>query len=432
MKKIIHIKGMHCISCEVILEKELKNISGVELIMISHKKGIMEIDFENIKDYERVVEIIKKNNFKVIENNKKDKKENNILSNIIAILVVIILFMLSKIFNLYSLIPNTSTLSYSSAFLIGIVASLSTCLAITGGIIIGFSRYVDSTKSTLGHLKIQLGFQFGRILGFFILGGILGHLGKIFTINFSITGIITFIVGGLLLYMGLNILGIMPSLTKFGVHMPKSFIGKIERIGYPKLAPLSGALTFFLPCGFTQTMQLLAVSSGSFLIGGLVMMFFALGTFPILFSVGLGTSYFKDKKFGILNKIIGIIVVLFGILTLTNSYNLISVKTPKNNTIPTNTNSQIKQEIIYASHNGSSMVPDIIELQSGRNYKLIITPTSDGLGCMSTQLIPGLSDKVSYIKKGIPIIYDIYNAQVGTYNIICSAMGMLQGKIIIK
>lgn len=432
MKKIIHIKWMHCISCEVILEKELKNISWVELIMISHKKWIMEIDFENIKDYERVVEIIKKNNFKVIENNKKDKKENNILSNIIAILVVIILFMLSKIFNLYSLIPNTSTLSYSSAFLIWIVASLSTCLAITGWIIIWFSRYVDSTKSTLGHLKIQLWFQFWRILWFFILGWILGHLWKIFTINFSITWIITFIVWGLLLYMWLNILWIMPSLTKFWVHMPKSFIWKIERIWYPKLAPLSWALTFFLPCWFTQTMQLLAVSSWSFLIWWLVMMFFALWTFPILFSVWLWTSYFKDKKFWILNKIIWIIVVLFWILTLTNSYNLISVKTPKNNTIPTNTNSQIKQEIIYASHNWSSMVPDIIELQSWRNYKLIITPTSDWLWCMSTQLIPWLSDKVSYIKKWIPIIYDIYNAQVWTYNIICSAMWMLQWKIIIK
>ena len=38
MKKIIHITGMHCISCEILLEKELKKIAGVELIMLSHKK----------------------------------------------------------------------------------------------------------------------------------------------------------------------------------------------------------------------------------------------------------------------------------------------------------------------------------------------------------------------------------------------------------
>gem|GEM_PF-2559649 len=39
--------------------------------------------------------------------------------------------MATQIFDLYTLLPDTSTLSYSSSFLVGIIASLSTCLAIT-------------------------------------------------------------------------------------------------------------------------------------------------------------------------------------------------------------------------------------------------------------------------------------------------------------
>jgi len=60
---------MHCISCEVILEKELKEIPGVNLLMISHKKGLMEIDYKTEADYKKVVKAIEKNNFRVIETN---------------------------------------------------------------------------------------------------------------------------------------------------------------------------------------------------------------------------------------------------------------------------------------------------------------------------------------------------------------------------
>jgi copper chaperone CopZ len=38
MKKIINIRGMHCMSCEILLEKELKNLKGVKLLSVSHKK----------------------------------------------------------------------------------------------------------------------------------------------------------------------------------------------------------------------------------------------------------------------------------------------------------------------------------------------------------------------------------------------------------
>jgi len=172
MKKAIHVKGMHCISCELILEKWLKKISWADLIMVNHKKWILEIDYKTTSDYNKVVNLIEKNGFKVVE--KWEKKSNNTQSeflwNIIAILVVVILFMTTKIFDLYSYLPDTSSMSYSSAFLVWIIASVSTCLAITGWIIIGFSRYIDSTNWTSDHIKVKLWFQIWRILWFFLLG----------------------------------------------------------------------------------------------------------------------------------------------------------------------------------------------------------------------------------------------------------------------
>lgn len=441
MKKVIYVKWMHCISCELILEKGLKQITWANLIMVDHKKGILEVDFNKESDYKKIEKLIEKSWFKVIKEwEKSTGNSSNILWNIIALLAVVIIFMFTQIFDLYRFLPDTSSLSYSSAFLVWIIASLSTCLAITGWIIIGFSRYIDSSKWIKSHINVQLWFQVWRVLWFFLLGWILWYIGNIFSLSFSLTWIITFVVGFLLLYMGLNILKIVPSLSKFGVHMPKAFASKIEGIWKPKYAPIVWALTFFLPCWFTQTMQLLAVSSWSFWSWGLVMMIFALWTAPVLFSVWFWSSYFKEKRFTSLNKIIWAIVVFFWIFTISNAYNLVSfsgIESPisgieniENASSGSSNNGEL--QIVNIWHDGWSTDPDIIELKQWGNYKVIITPTENWKGCMSTQAIPSLSSKTSYVRKWEPIIYEIYNARVWNYKIVCTSMWMEQGQIVVR
>jgi len=39
MKKTYYIKGMHCISCEILLKKEVQKISTFKKIEVSQKKG---------------------------------------------------------------------------------------------------------------------------------------------------------------------------------------------------------------------------------------------------------------------------------------------------------------------------------------------------------------------------------------------------------
>ena len=79
-----------------------------------------------------------------------------------------------------------------------------------------------------------------------------------------------------------------------------------------------GVGTFFLPCGFTQSMQISALSSGSFTSGFLIMLFFALGTFPMLALVSFGaTSIAQGKHSSIFFKSVGVVVFglgLFGLL----------------------------------------------------------------------------------------------------------------------
>ena len=146
------------------------------------------------------------------------------------------------------------------------------------------------------------------------LGGLLGSIGSKINYSLSFTGYLTVVIALIMFYIGLQILGIVPNITKLGFHLPKIFSRKIDDIdgNGSHFAPvLLGILTFFLPCGFTQSMQLAAVVSSSFITGALIMGFFALGTLPVLFSVGLGSTYAKKERMRLFNQIIGVVILFF-------------------------------------------------------------------------------------------------------------------------
>ena len=434
---------MHCISCEVILEKAFKNIKWLTLISINHKKWILEVEFSNNYVYNELKKHIEKNNFSIVEDYNIEKHIQSkkitlekVLKNIILYLWISVFIYLFTLIELYKYLPDTSNLNYGGAFIMWIIASLSTCLAVTWWIIIGFSRYIDNTKWTYAHIKVQWLFQIWRILGFFILWWVLWKLWEILNIWFGFTSIFSFLIWFLFLYMWLYIIWVAPSITKFGFHLPKSFSTKIAKFQNPKYAPIIWALTFFLPCWFTQSLQVIAIGSGDFMSWAIIMAIFAVWTSPVLFSVWLGSSYFKEKKFNWLNKLIWIILIFFGIFTITNAYNLLWVPNSNKWLEILETQKQVENnlelEVIKISHNWWFTEPRKIELKAGWNYKIEITPTSNWLWCMSTLVSPKLSGIVFNVTKWKIISYEIKNAKPGKYPLVCSSMWMEQWVIIVK
>ncbi|MCF7834917.1 sulfite exporter TauE/SafE family protein [Candidatus Gracilibacteria bacterium] len=438
MKKTLYIKGMHCISCEILLDKQIKELNGVRSVGVSYKSGEITFDIAHENIIAQIEKIILDNGYK-IEKNKLESfqsEKNKGWLIIIVATIIFFLFMFGGKINIYQYLPSFDKMNIGVALLMGLVASISTCLAVTGSVILGFAKYVDDSKGWLGHLRVQLSFHGGRILGFFVLGGILGWVGQVFKISISANAIFTIIVGIVLFYMGLHMLGIVPSITRFGFHLPKRLTKNILTAKNPIFAPIIGALTFFLPCGFTQSMQLVAIGSGNFWQGGFIMAMFALGTMPVLLGIGLGGSYMKENKFSIINKIIGILVIIFGVFSINNGWTLFGGL----NVVEDNQymSSDIKQETvknyekIKIGHNGWSLEPESVELKAGKNYELIILPSSNGIGCMSTMIIPDISRDVNRIIKGKEIIYKIDGLKSGKYPVVCASMGMYQGEIVVK
>ncbi|MFZ5391042.1 MAG: sulfite exporter TauE/SafE family protein, partial [Patescibacteria group bacterium] len=86
------------------------------------------------------------------------------------------------------------------------------------------------------------------------------------------------------------------------------------------LAALLGAATFFLPCGFTQAMQFYTLSVKDFWQGGLTMLFFALGTLPVLWLLSFSSFNLQSKSWrGYFFKTAGLVVIVLAVFNLLNA-----------------------------------------------------------------------------------------------------------------
>lgn len=210
--------------------------------------------------------------------------------------------------------------TYGTAFFIGVIASLSTCMAVVGGLVLSMSATFAKEGN---NLKPQLYFHVGRLVAFFVLGGVIGLIGSAFTLGPTATIISSVVIGLVMLVLGINLLDTFSWAKRFSPSMPKALAKRAQstaNLNHSLTPMLVGIATFFLPCGFTQSMQLYTLTTGSFLSGALTMFTFALGTLPVLALVSFSSLSVKDSpKAGIFFKTAGLIVILFALFNLINS-----------------------------------------------------------------------------------------------------------------
>ncbi|HOV13793.1 MAG TPA: sulfite exporter TauE/SafE family protein, partial [Spirochaetota bacterium] len=195
------------------------------------------------------------------------------MPSIITIVVISLFIVLQHSGFLEQLTINNEKFNYSFAFFTGLIASVSSCFAVVGSIVIAFGEIYKSNnnkdeKGIFYLIKSNLLFHIGRLTTFFLLGGILGAIGGTLSLSGHFIGVLNIIIAVVMLLLGLNILGFVPSITQLGLKMPDFLTKNIVNLKKSRLEiiPLIlGFLTFFLPCGFTQSMQIFAIGSGSFM-----------------------------------------------------------------------------------------------------------------------------------------------------------------------
>jgi len=228
-------------------------------------------------------------------------------------------------------------------------------------------------------------------------------------------------------------LNIVPSPTKMGFHMPKSISKKVYSLmdGKHRLMPgVLGALTFFLPCGFTQSMQVAAMGSGSFLTGGLIMAVFAIGTTPVLFFMGVGSGFAKKEGIGFFGKLVGVVVLFFAVYSFHSGLVLAGVNSNLDVwKISSDSSASVLENNVQVARMkiNWNFEPDVFEVKKGIPVRFEITPVKVS-GCTNRIVIPSLGISRD-IGKSVEVI-EFTPQEAGVIPFSCW-MGMVTGKFIV-
>lgn len=445
-RTFISIKGMHCRSCEIRVEDELLKVPGVKKADVNHKTGIAYIHHSNASlSTEEISNAVSGAGYKLGVNKKStdffSSNKQDYIDVVLAVFIVGLIFIIIKELGLID-ISVAVTPGYGNlgiAFLVGVTAGLSTCMTLVGGLVLGISSRFNQTHAQASS-KVKfiphLFFNAGRVGGFFLLGGLIGMIGSLIQLSTGFIGLLTVIVGTVMIVLGLQLIGIFPGLSTISLTLPKvvsrifGITEKAQNEYSHTRSFILGVLTFFLPCGFTQAIQLYAVSTGSFLKGALVMAVFAAGTMPGLLSVGGITSIVKGSSQKLFFRYAGVVIIGLALFNIFNGINLFHVAT---GVFSSQTDTRLDDPNVL-EENGIQTVrmiqdnhgynPNTFTIKKGIPVRWIVRST-DPYSCASSLIMPAFNIRTNLTEE--EKILEFTPSKSGQIPFSCS-MGMYTGK----
>jgi sulfite exporter TauE/SafE len=219
--------------------------------------------------------------------------------------------------------------------LVGLAAGVSTCMALVGGLVLSISAAhaagtpPDAQPAFLGRMRPHLVFNAGRITGFVVLGALLGAVGGAFSVPTRLMGVVILAVAAVMAILGIRLTEVSPRVAAWAPHLPARMADVVsrgsqaERYSDVRAAAL-GAATFLLPCGFTQAVQLFALTTGSALSAGLIMGVFALGTTPGLLALAAVPEVATaSRRRDTALRVIGVVVLAFALVNVSAGLRLL-------------------------------------------------------------------------------------------------------------
>lgn len=399
-KKTFSIRGMHCRSCELLTEDELSQVSGVSKVKTNFRTGAVEVSYEGAAPSDEVLaEAVKRAGYEVGVGTRAWFADDisEWVKALFAFGVVFVLYMIARAFGLFDVtLQSTENLSsLSFVLLLGMVAGLSTCMAIVGGMVLAISaRYSEMHPEATTRQKFlpNVSFNVGRVLGFAVFGGLLGMAGSMLSPSSFSVGTLLVFVSLIMVLLGLQLLELFPRLSAWKLMLPKGIARALGIQSHTKKeyshgrTLFLGAATFFLPCGFTQAVQLFVVTQGGFLLGMTTMGAFALGTAPGLLGIA-GISAFARGNFrNFFFKIAGIIVIALGIFNAQNGMTLMRLGSTVNLDVEVNDVNQ-EAQVVRITQKGNGYFPDQVTVKRGQKVRLIVD-SEESYSCAASLSIP--------------------------------------------
>lgn len=442
-KKQIHIRGMHCASCEILTEEELLKVPGILKAKTNFRKGVADIFYTGAEPSDAAIaEAVRRTGYEI--GSEKPRWFSNDIAHwveaLFALGILFVLFVLARSFGLFDLSLGISSAEKLSSIpfvlLLGVAAGFSTCMAIVGGMVLAVSaRYSELHPEASVRQKFlpNVYFNLGRIGGFAVLGGVLGALGSTFQLSSLSVGTLTLLVGAVMVLIGAQLLELFPRLSSWKFMLPKGIAKALgirshtEKEYSHGRAMLLGAATFFLPCGFTQAVQLFVVTQGNPLVGALTMGTFAIGTAPGLLGIGGISAAAKGGFRRFFFKVAGLTVIALGFFNIENGAALIRLGSAAPSIISGEGVNALKKEaqVIRITQKVNGYFPNQITVKRGEPVKLIVT-SEESYSCAASLVIPKAG--IRKVLKPGENVFEFTPTDSGAIPFSCS-MGMYRGVI---
>lgn len=441
-KESFYVKGMTCASCELLIERRLKKVPGIHSVHSNYRTGftVVKMDPDSPPSAADIEAAIEEAGYSLTEKSLEqiDGKNQKWLEIGASMVLIFALYKIFQGFDIFSFSGTTGGVTdLAGVFLIGLVAGTSSCLAVTGGLLLTMAaKHNELNPGLTGWQKFKplLSFNAGRLISYFFLGGLVGLLGQSLTLSPVVTGYLNVVVALLMLFLALSILKILPK-NHFIVRPPKwlsHWIAGLAEHPHPFAPFLLGAMTFFLPCGFTQSLQLSALASGSFMEGALTLFVFSLGTLPALLGISAISSYAKGRASRLFLRFSGVLVLVLALFNLKSGLLLSGVNVSALVSEPEETEEADEEnyvteengvQVIHLEASAYGYTPRSLTIEAGKPTKVEVKALSSLGGCASVITVPEFG-LVEYLSPGTTIEMGIIENPQDDFVITCS-MGMV-------
>lgn len=306
MKKIyVKIEGIHCDHCKVTIRNAL--LAKKTIKNVTFQKHIACISYEGMIDLNEIIQTVNSLDYftkeAYISENSKAFKDGIALDDFMMILGT--LFVAAALlrhffgYNIFNVIPSIdSSITYGMLMMTGMLTSIH-CIGMCGAINLTAASDVSQKRN----LKRPVLYNAGRVLSYTLIGGAVGLLGSVISIDERVSGIILLAASVVMCLMALNMLGILDfRMPQFGFVRIKS-----------RNPFVIGLLNGLMPCGPLQAMQLYALSTGSAAGGALAMFLFGIGTVPLMLFMGVIVNLMKGRQRILVNQVASVLILVLAV-----------------------------------------------------------------------------------------------------------------------
>ncbi len=475
-ERTYYVRGAHCPSCELLIERRLLSLPGIRSAKVSAAAGRVVVRYAgSAPTVETLNALLGDDGYLFSDEPFEHPSGFSFVGTLYALPLagaLIAAFLALEKTGISGAVNVNARSSLPALFLFGVLAGCSSCAALVGGMVLSLSRqWLEAFPGDAPwrrKAEPHLLFNAGRLLSYALLGAALGSLGSLLRLSELVSSVVVLLVAVLMLVLGLQMLGI-PPFSRVQLALPASLtrhISREQRFAHRSVPFILGALTFFLPCGFTLTAQSLALLSGSPLHGGLIMLVFALGTLPMLLAIGLSSMRLLQagRIAPLFSRVAGLLVIFFTLWTVSARLTVMGVAFPSisraatsvaaSPLAPSALGAQVQQQADASSQNGAAssgapeqQLPPIVDgvqvvkmVASSSGYEPRTFAVRVGIpvrwevtdqgtsGCTNAIIAPAMFSGRIQLHQGQTSVKEFTPKQVGTFRYSCW-MGMVTGKI---